>query len=28
VETNLAAWEGDSSVLAREWSFEIPRDHV
>ena len=28
VETDLAAWEDDSSVLAREWSFEMPRDHL
>ena len=28
VETDLAVREDDSSVLAREWSFELPRDHV
>jgi uncharacterized protein len=28
VQTDLAAWEDDDQVLTREWSFEIPRDHV
>jgi hypothetical protein len=28
VQTDLAAWEDDTSVFTREWSFEIPRDHV
>jgi hypothetical protein len=28
VQTDLAVWEGGESVLTRDWSFEIPRDHV
>jgi len=28
VEADFAAWEDDGSVLTRDWSFEIPRDHV
>jgi len=28
VQTDLAAWEEDSSVFTRDWSFELPRDHV
>jgi hypothetical protein len=28
VQTDLAAWEDDDNVLSREWSFDIPRDHV
>ena len=28
VQTDLAAWEDDDQVLTRDWSFEIPRDHV
>ena len=28
VQTDLAVWEDDESVFARDWSFEIPRDHV
>jgi len=28
VDTDLAAWEGDDEVFAREWRFEIPRDHM
>ena len=28
VQTDLEAWENDESVLSRDWSFEIPRDHV
>jgi len=28
VQTDLAAWEDDESVLTRGWSIEIPRDHV
>jgi predicted acyl esterase len=28
VQTSLAASEDDETVLSRDWSFEIPRDHV
>jgi hypothetical protein len=28
VQTDLAAWEDDDSVLSRDWRFDIPRDHV
>ena len=28
VQTDLAAWEEDEDVLTRDWSLEIPRDHV
>jgi hypothetical protein len=28
VQTDLTAWEDDESVFARDWSFEILRDHV
>ncbi len=28
VQTDLAASEDDETVFTRDWSFEIPRDHV
>ena len=28
VQTDLTASEDDDTVLTRDWSFEIPRDHV
>jgi hypothetical protein len=28
VQTDLAAGEDDKTVLTRDWSFKIPRDHV
>jgi len=28
VQTDLAAWEDDKTVLTRDWSFTIPRDHA
>jgi uncharacterized protein len=28
VQTDLAAWEDDETILTRDWSFKIPRDHV
>jgi uncharacterized protein len=28
VQVDLSAWEDDETVLTRDWSFTIPRDHV